>query len=169
VARLRGEDVEPERTPTLNLDLDAYIPQTYIPDERQKLDWYKRLAAVETHEALGSLEEELVDRYGETPRPVRSLLEVVAVRVWARELGLSEVTQKGGQIVLRFFEDRQPGSEFAGAMMKTWGEKVRFLPGPPPGLSLSVAPGQGPTALKSLLPTLGRYAILSSRELTRPG
>jgi len=169
VARLKGEDVEQDRTPTLNLDLDAFLPQTYIPDERQKLDWYKRLAAVEGHDALAELEAELVDRYGEAPRPVRSLLEVVAVRVWARELGLKEVTQKGGQIVLRFFEDRQPGPEFAGAMMKAWGERVRFLPGPPPGLSLNVAAGQGPTALKSLLPTLGRYATLSSRELTRPG
>jgi hypothetical protein len=100
---------------------------------------------------------------------VRSLLEVVAVRVWALELGLSEVTQKGQQIVLRFFEDRQPGSEFAGAMMRAWGEKVRFLQGPPPGLSFAVAQGQGPTALKSLLPSLARYATLSSRELTHPG
>jgi len=169
VARLKGEDVEQDRTPTLNLDLDAYIPQTYIQDERQKLDWYKRLAAVESHDVLAAHETELDDRYGEIPRPMRSLLEVVAVRVWARDLGLSEVTQKGGQIVLRFFEDRQPGSEFASAMMRTWGAKVRFLPGPPPGLSFAVAPGQGPTALKSLLPSLGRYATLPSRELNRPG
>jgi hypothetical protein len=54
-------------------------------------------------------------------------------------------------------------------MMGSWGEKVRFLPGPPPGVSFAVGLGQGPTVLKSLLPTLGRYAILSSRELTRPG
>ncbi|HTB22347.1 MAG TPA: transcription-repair coupling factor [bacterium] len=169
VARLKGEDVEQDRSPTLNLDRDAYIPQTYIEDERQKLDWYKRLAAVESHESLAAHEEEMTDRYGEIPGPVRSLLEVVAVRVWARDLGLSEVTQKGSQIVLRFFEDRQPGPEFASAMMRAWGEKVRFLQGPPPGLSFTVAPGQGPTALRSLLPSLGPYAILSSRELTRPG
>jgi hypothetical protein len=91
------------------------------------------------------------------------------VRVWARELGLKEVTQKGGQIILRFFEDCQPGADFAGAMMKTWGERVRFLQGPPPGVSFSVAAGQGATALRSLLPSLGRYATLSNRELTRPG
>jgi transcription-repair coupling factor (superfamily II helicase) len=166
VARLKGEEVEQDRTPTLSLDLDAYIPQTYVPDERQKLDWYKRLAAVASHGELSDLEKELKDRYGEAPRPVRSLLEVVAVRVWARELGLSEVTQKGGQIVLRFFEDRLPGGDFAAQMMRTWGDKVRFLPGPPPGLALSVPPGQGQTALKSLLPRLGRYATLTGREST---
>jgi len=169
VARLKGDEVEVDRTPTLNLDLDAYIPQTYIEDERQKLDWYKRLAAVGSHDELAELEGELKDRYGEAPRPVRSLMEVVAVRVWARELGLKEVTQKGGQIILRFFEDCQPGADFAGAMMKTWGERVRFLQGPPPGVSFSVAAGQGATALRSLLPSLGRYATLSNRELTRPG
>ncbi|MGH7441675.1 MAG: transcription-repair coupling factor, partial [bacterium] len=138
VAKLKGEDVVQDRVPTLHLDLDAYIPQTYISDERQKLDWYKRLAAVESHESLAELETELKDRYGDPPSPVRSLLEVVAVRVWARDLGLSEVTQKGGLVVLRFYEDRQPRPEFAEAMLKTWGSKVRFLPGPPPGLSLTV-------------------------------
>ncbi|HXC64884.1 MAG TPA: hypothetical protein VNZ67_11035, partial [bacterium] len=70
---------------------------------------------------------------------------------------------------LRFWEDRVPKPEFAEAMLRAWGKKVRFLPGPPPGVVFSVAPGQGPTALKSLLPSLERYAILSSRELTRPG
>ena len=169
VARLKGEDIEADRTPSLQLDQDAYIPQTYIEDERQRLDWYKRLANVASHGELDGLETELKDRYGEAPRPLRSLLEVVAVRVWARDLGLSEVTQKGSQIVLRFFEDRIPKPEFAQAMMRAWGQKVRFLPGPPPGMALTVAAGQGPTALKSLLPTLGRYATLSNRELTRPG
>lgn len=169
VARLKGEEVEQDRTPTLNLDLDAYIPQTYIPDERQKLDWYKRLAAVESHADLNDLESELKDRYGEPPRPLQSLLEVVAVRVWARDLGLSEVTQKGGQIVLRFFEDRLPGGNFTQSMMSTWGHKVRFLPGPPPGVAFQVPPGQGQTALKSLLPSLSRYATLAGRESTQMG
>jgi transcription-repair coupling factor (superfamily II helicase) len=169
VARLKGEDVEADLTPTLTLDQDAYIPQAYIADERQRLDWYKRLSAVEGHGDLHAMEAELADRYGEAPGPLKSLLEVVAVRVWARHLGLKEVVQKGGQIVLRFWEDRVPKPEFAEAMLRTWGKKVRFLPGPPPGVVFSVAPGQGPTALKSLLPSVERYAILSGRELTRPG
>jgi transcription-repair coupling factor (superfamily II helicase) len=169
VARLKGEEVEQDRSPVLHLDQDAYIPTTYVPDEREKLDWYKRLAAVDTHAGLAELEKELQDRYGEPPRPVRSLLEVVAVRVWARELGLSEVTQKGTQIVLRFFEDRLPGGDFVQAMMKTWGQAVRFLPGPPPGLSLRVPPGQGATVLKSLLPSVSRYANILGRESARSG
>jgi transcription-repair coupling factor (superfamily II helicase) len=169
VARLKGEEVEQDRTPTLSLDLDAYIPADYVPDERQKLDWYKRLAAVESHPDLAELEEELKDRYGEAPRPVRSLLEVVAVRIWARELGLSEVTQKGSQIVLRFYEDRLPGGDFAAQMMKAFGERIRFLPGPPPGLALNVPLGQGQTALKSLLPSLARYASLGDQKSTLRG
>jgi transcription-repair coupling factor (superfamily II helicase) len=169
VARLKGEDIEADRTPLLNLDQDAYIPQAYIADERERLDWYKRLSAVEAHEALRELETELKDRYGEAPRPLRSLLEVVAVRVWARHLGLKEVTQKANQLVLRFWEDRVPKPEFAAAMLRAYGAKVRFLPGPPPGVVFQVASGQGPTLLKSLLPSVERYAILSNRELTRPG
>ncbi len=163
VARLKGEEVERDRTPSLHLDLDAYIPPTYISDERQKLDWYKRLAAVETHETLAELEGELKDRYGDPPQAVRSLMEVVAVRVWARRLGLSEVTQKGSQVVLRFFDDLQPEPGFADAMLRAWGARVRFLPGPPPGLSLTAAPGQGAAALRSLLPSLERYSTVPKR------
>ena len=82
------------------------------------------------------------------------------VRVWAKELGLSEVTQKGNQVILRFYEDRMPGQAFVKSMMSEWGSRVRFLPGPPPGLALQTLPGQGRQTLKSLLPRLKRYATI---------
>ena len=157
VAKLKGEELPQERTPTLHLDLDAYLPGTYISDERQKLDWYKRLASVATHPELQELELELKDRYGDPPSAVQSLLEVVSVRVWARELGLSEVTQKGAQVILRFYEDSTPGQDFVKSMMAEWGPRVRFLPGPPPGVAFQTPPGQGRQTLKSLLPRLKRY------------
>jgi transcription-repair coupling factor (superfamily II helicase) len=160
VARLRGEELPQDRTPQLHLDLDAYLPANYIADERQKLDWYKRLANVTKHEELQALEEELKDRYGDPPAAVQSLLEVVSIRVWARELGLSEVTLKGNQVILRFYEDRMPGQDFVKSMMAQWGPRVRFLPGPPPGAIFEALPGQGRQTLKGLLPRLKRYAII---------
>ncbi len=157
VSQMKGEEIEQVRTPTLNLDQDAFIPETYIADGRQKLDWYKRLAAASDTQELTQLEEELRDRYGSLPLPVVSLLEVVQVRVWARLLGLSEVTQKSDQIVLRFYPDSVPGPQLAKDLLATYRGQIRFLQGPPPGLALATEPGQARSTLKSLLPRLKQY------------
>ena len=166
VAKLKGEEVEQDRTPTLHLDMDAYIPENYIPDPRQKMDWYKRLAAADSREELQEMEAELKDRYGPPPRSVASLLEAVEIRIWALELGLCEVTQRSSQVVLRYFEDRLPGGSFVPEMMLKFKDKVKFLQGPPPGLSINCQPMQGAQLLRSLLPQLKPYVkIMSSKEL----
>jgi transcription-repair coupling factor (superfamily II helicase) len=144
--------------------MDAYIPETYIPDPRQKMEWYKRLAAVETRDELKEMEEELQDRYGEAPYPLKSLLEAVEIRIWAKELGLSEVVCRHSQVVLRYFEDRMPGDSFVSEMMLRFKDKIRFLPGPPPGLSLTTPPGQAGAILRSMLPQLKHYVKIPTRS-----
>ncbi len=165
VAKLKGEDVEPDRTPILELDMDAYLPETYVEDARQKMDWYKRLSNVETFDELADLRHEMKDRYGIAPMPAQSLIDAVEIRVWARELGLSQVVSKPDQIILRWFDDRLPGGKFATDLMARFKENIRFLVGPPPGLALKIKPGQALAALRSLLPQLKPYVKISSREL----
>jgi transcription-repair coupling factor (superfamily II helicase) len=170
VSKLKGEEVQEDRSPTLHLDMDAYIPELYIPDPRQKMDWYKRLAALDSREALQEVEQELQDRYGPPPTAVKSLLEAVDIRLWALELGLSEVTQRANQVVLRYFEDRLPGGTFVSEMMLRFKDKIKFLPGPPPGLTLSAPLGQGAQLLRSLLPHLKHYVkINNAKELAHEG
>src|SRR5580692_4399211 len=103
------------------------------------------------------MEGELADRYGEPPYPLKSLLEAVDIRVWARELSLSEVVSRHSQVVLRYFEDRMPEGSFVSEMMLRFKDKIRFLPGPPPGLSLTTPPGQAGAMLRSMLPQLKHY------------
>lgn len=161
VAKLKGEDIEEDRTPSLNLEMDAYIPENYISDPRQKMDAYKRLAALETSAELKQMEEELKDRYGDLPQALRSLLEAVEIRIIAKEIGLSEIVCRPSQIVLRYYEDRMPGEDFVSEMMLRFKDKIRFLPGPPPGLTLNTALGQSAQVLRSLLPQLKRYVKIT--------
>ncbi|MES2200876.1 MAG: transcription-repair coupling factor [candidate division FCPU426 bacterium] len=171
VSKLKGEDIPQEdRTPTLHLDMDAYIPENYIPDPRQKMDCYKRLASIDSRQGLADVEEELQDRYGDPPRQVRALLDAVDIRLWALELGLSEVTQRSNLVVLRYFEDTLPGGAFVREMMLKLKDKIKFLQGPPPGLSVSCSPGQGAQLLRSLLPLLKHYVkIPGLKELAPKG
>jgi transcription-repair coupling factor (superfamily II helicase) len=164
VANLKGEEIQPDRTPALQLDLEAYLPENFIDDPRQKMEWYKRLAAIETREQLHEAEAELKDRYGEIPRQASNLLEVVEIRLWALDLGLAEITQKSSQIAFRYFEDCMPPESFVSEMMLRFKDKIRFLAGPPPGFVLQTAAGQSGQVLKSLLPQMKRHVKVTARS-----
>ncbi|HLR83789.1 MAG TPA: transcription-repair coupling factor [Nocardioidaceae bacterium] len=94
VAEFRGEG-EPEREVKIELPIDAHLPHEYVPSERLRLEMYKRLAAVRDDDEINALREELLDRYGELPDTVGSLLEVARLRTRARSAGLNEITVTG--------------------------------------------------------------------------
>ena len=101
VRELKGER-RPEADFETNIDLaiDAFIPDTYIPGDGQKMSAYRRIAAVENAEDVSDVADELTDRYGEPPAPVRNLLDVAQIRALAHEAWVSEVA--GGAEELRF-------------------------------------------------------------------
>ncbi|WP_166136599.1 transcription-repair coupling factor [Nocardioides ochotonae] len=92
-------DTEPELNEVrIELPVDAHLPHDYIPSERLRLEMYKRLAEVRTDEDVDAINEELVDRYGEPPIVVISLLLVARFRARARQAGVGEVTIAGKNV-----------------------------------------------------------------------
>ena len=85
---------------TLDIEVDAYIPPGYIPNEYQKLDIYKRIASVETAAEGDEMLDELIDRFGEPPRSVQNLLMIARQKAHAHRMYVTEITQKGD--TLRF-------------------------------------------------------------------
>ena len=85
---------------SIDLPLDAYIPATYIKNELQKLDMYKRVAGIETLEELEDLQEEFIDRFGEPPKPVLNLLQVALLKAQAHAVCLVNIKQKGESLWL---------------------------------------------------------------------
>lgn len=94
-----GEEEESFET-SIDLPLDAYIPATYIKNELQKLDMYKRVAGIETLEELEDLQEEFIDRFGEPPKPVLNLLQVALLKAQAHAVCLVNLEQKGESLWL---------------------------------------------------------------------
>ena len=74
VRHLKGEQKEENFDTALDVDIDAYIPPAYIPNEFQKLDIYKRIAGIENEEESEEMLEELIDRFGDPPKSVENLL-----------------------------------------------------------------------------------------------
>jgi len=98
VNEFRG-DKEPELNEVrIELPVDAHLPHDYIPSERLRLEMYKRLAEVRSDDDVDLLNEEMLDRYGEPPQEVASLLLVARFRARARQAGVGEVTIAGKNV-----------------------------------------------------------------------
>lgn len=103
VRKKQGEAPEEEVEPAeIHLGLDAYLPSTYIPDERQKLEIYKRINHLEDTDAMWDLDEELMDRFGEPPKEVQWLLVIGTIKTYAQELQLRRIQKVRQEIQLVF-------------------------------------------------------------------
>jgi transcription-repair coupling factor (superfamily II helicase) len=92
VAEYRGDVATEPAEVKVELPIDAHLPHDYVPSERLRLEMYKRLAEVRSDDDVAAILEELVDRYGDPPVAVASLLAVARFRAHARRYGLTDVT-----------------------------------------------------------------------------
>ncbi|MCI1695332.1 MAG: transcription-repair coupling factor [Aneurinibacillus aneurinilyticus] len=107
IEELKGEPQKEEEVhPEINLTIDAFIPSDYIQDGKQKIEMYKKFAAVSSFEEIEDLTEELMDRFGNIPQSVSSLLLVSRLRVYAIRHRIVEIAQKAETIQMVFHEDQ---------------------------------------------------------------
>ena len=102
VREMKGEAGVEVTEIQLNLGLNIRIPSDYIKEENQRLRMYKRVAGVETESQLHDVRSELIDRYGETPRAVRNLLEYAALKLQAMRVGANAIERKREFVSIRF-------------------------------------------------------------------
>lgn len=104
VKHLKGELPEERYETTIDLNIDAFIPATYIPNEYQKLDIYKRIASIENEEEMDDMLEELIDRYGDVPKKVQQLLQVALLKSMAHSAYIVSVEQKEDTVRFTMYE-----------------------------------------------------------------
>jgi transcription-repair coupling factor (superfamily II helicase) len=102
VQRLKGQIVEEEPDPTLQLNVSAFIPETYVADSHQRLSLYKRLSSCVQVGDLALMHGEVQDRYGDPPEPVERLFEVMQIRLLAKQLRLQSVVAHENAVVITF-------------------------------------------------------------------
>ena len=100
VKNLKGIPTLEDFNTVIDVDVDAYIPPSYIVNEVQKLDIYKRIAGIEDEKECEDMREELLDRFGEIPKSVDNLLRIALIRSHAHRLYMPEV--KGKNEMVRF-------------------------------------------------------------------
>jgi transcription-repair coupling factor (superfamily II helicase) len=105
VNELRSEvKEEEEMTTELNLPVSAFIPDSYMGDETSKLLTYKRLSKIKDDKELEDLEEELTDRYGPTPQPLKNLLQIVSLKILLSSMKMKRLESAGKQLILHVTE-----------------------------------------------------------------
>ncbi len=102
VRGLKGEQVEEEVDPAIDLKVSAFIPEDYVPDTAHRLGVYKRLAGARSAAELFDLADELADRYGAMPEPARRLLEVMELKILARAVKAAGIQLAGTEAKVTF-------------------------------------------------------------------
>ena len=104
VKEAKGIEAEDKFETSIDIITNAYIPPTYVANEMQKLDIYKRIAGIETEEEAEEMLEELIDRFGEPPKSVQNLLSIARLKYLAHSLYIKEILQKGSELKLVMYE-----------------------------------------------------------------
>ena len=129
VLTMKGEQQEVDTfTTSIDLSINAYIPETYIKSEAEKLSWYKRIAAIETEEEYEDMIEELTDRYGDPPKPLLSLMDVALLREEAHQAWLLSIEQKGSKILFTMNPHAKVRVEEIDDFLKQYRNKMKIKP-----------------------------------------
>lgn len=131
VKHLKGEMEEETYTTTIDLNVDAYIPDSYISNEYQKLDIYKRIAAIESEEEREEMVEELIDRFGDIPKKVETLLLVAAMKALAHSVYVTAVEQKGESCTFFMYEKAKVYPERIPQLLADFAGELSFKADPP--------------------------------------
>lgn len=93
----KGEVQEmPEFDTQINCDIDAFIPDSYISNESQKLDTYKRISSITGEDDYSDIQDELIDRFGELPKELENLLSIAKIRALSHQCYATEVDIRRG-------------------------------------------------------------------------
>lgn len=126
VQEARGQKTEQPVETVVELPVEAYIPEEYITDTNQKVELYRRIAALKKPEEVPDLEEELVDRFGDLPRQVQNLLKVARIRVTAGSLKIKSISRQQGFYRMVFaFNHNLTGDKLV-RVGENYGNKVKF-------------------------------------------
>jgi transcription-repair coupling factor (superfamily II helicase) len=136
VRKAKGMAVQEERHTAVNLPVDAFIPESYILNEEQKLEIYKKIAAVASAEDCDDVRDEMRDRFGEKiPEPAENLLRVSLIRSTAQKMEICDISGSAGSTAgspLRIRFTLEPGARVnvgnIPVLLRRYQKSLRFFP-----------------------------------------
>ena len=154
VQQLKGEEKIEYFETSIDLNISAYLPDFYVRNQEQRMELYKKIAAIQTQEEYYDMQEELEDRYGDLPKSAQTLLEMVLLKAEAHTLGITSISQKGTNVLVEFRPDAPLDPEHLTKLLAESRGRYLFTAGASPYLTIRVKKGEESQTLayiKSLL------------------
>ena len=131
VVEEQGKTEAPQSDCAIDISVSAFIPKDYIPSEKTRIDFYKKIAAISSTEDYDDMIDELCDRFSDPPAPILNLMKIALLRAMARKNGIQDIKQKQDS-VLFFVEEATPEllsglvHEMKGRVLYSMGGKPYF-------------------------------------------
>lgn len=137
VGEVRGENQLPELDTRVELNINAFLPESYVPQEQLRVEVYKRIAMVQDEESRLTIEEELIDRFGDIPEPTENLIRIAQLRGVTRRLGVSHLFLRADGLHLRLDERYMPDPALLFEAVTNADPRLRFAMAKTPELVLA--------------------------------
>lgn len=123
---IKGDMSDEPIDTVIDVKVDAYIPSKYIADEVQKIQVYKKIAAIGSLEDYLEIRDELEDRFSNIPQPVNNLMNIAYLKSIAKGLGIEEIKQIAFEIVFTFKSNERISSNAMQGLIKQFNKRIVF-------------------------------------------
>jgi transcription-repair coupling factor (superfamily II helicase) len=127
IKEMQGGQSEIKTPAVIELDVDAYLSSQYIPDEAQRMDMYRRIAAIDSQKSYQDVLDEMIDRYGDPAAPAITLADIAYIRSTAEKHGFARIYENRPNLVFAYADNVQPDMGFLSAMLSSKDNKGLLL------------------------------------------
>lgn len=139
VLKEKGEAEETEEyETTIDININAYLPSSYVRNETTKLDIYKRIASISNEEEYDDMLDELIDRFGSIPTPVNNLLQVAWLKAEAHQAYITQVEQKEEEVILSMYPKAKIKVDQIDPLLQANRNLLKFRPGAQPAFIVNL-------------------------------
>ena len=143
ISELKGEPLKKDEAEiAIDINVSAYIDDSYIGVEGKKIEMYKKIAAIRDERDVLDIEDELTDRYGDMPEPVRNLVAIAYIKALAGSLGFSSVVEKNDTVTFQLASAGKINFQAIGKAAEKYKRQLLFNAGANPYLVYKVLPSQ---------------------------
>ncbi len=151
VRELKGEPLKREESEiTIDINISAYIDDSYISSEGKKIEMYKKIAAIRDAQDVMDIEDELTDRYGDMPEPVRNLIAIAHIKAISASLGITSVTEKDDTVIFQLDDIKSINLEAIGRAAEKYKRRLLFNAGNKPYIAYRIPREQKDVRLENI-------------------
>lgn len=127
VRKIKGDiEVNGEKEVTVDLNVDGYIPSKFISDEEQKIDIYKRIAAISSKDDVLDATEEIIDRFGNPPEEINNLLKIAYIKVLCKKVNVKSILHINKTVSIEFQTQKELTPELINFLIINYKNQIKF-------------------------------------------